>query len=476
MNKIRSLVTVSCALSLGAVVYSCGSFSSNPPGSGGNGGSGSPTGNGGSSGDQTGSGGSGSPTGSGGSGNPTGSGGSGNPTGNGGSGNPTGSGGSGNPTGSGGATGNGGATGTGGAAGTGGAPAGGAPCDILNAAGNTCVAAHSTVRALYANYTGPLYQVCKGSFRISQPPQFPACTGTTQNIGVVAGGYADFMAQDTFCAGASCTIFVIYDQSPNKNDLWPSPAGGNGRANNPVSATALSTKINGHTVYGVSIQTGTGYRAGCTNCVVGTPKGTATGDAAETEYMVTSQNNKQRGDIEGCCFDYGNAETNSNDDGNGTMEAVYFGGGVAWGTGSPGGHTNGPWVMADLENGLYAGWVVGPPATDQNISSNIRLPFNFVTGMVVGDTRDKNSGRGRFAIYGSDATTGNLTTLYDGVRPTKTGYVPMAKQGSIILGTGGDNSNAGTGNWFEGVMATGAATLQTLNAVQANIVAAKYGK
>jgi len=44
------------------------------------------------------------------------------------------------------------------------------------------------------------------------------------------------------------------------------------------------------------------------------------------------------------------------------------------------------------------------------------------------------------------------------------------------MGTGGDNSASGTGQWFEGVMASGAATLATCNAVQANIVAARYGK
>ena len=33
------------------------------------------------------------------------------------------------------------------------------PCDILGAAGNPCVAAHSTVRALYGAYEGPLYNV-----------------------------------------------------------------------------------------------------------------------------------------------------------------------------------------------------------------------------------------------------------------------------------------------------------------------------
>ncbi|KAG5915040.1 hypothetical protein E4U42_000172, partial [Claviceps africana] len=33
------------------------------------------------------------------------------------------------------------------------------PCDIYAAGGTACVAAHSTTRALYAAYTGPLYQV-----------------------------------------------------------------------------------------------------------------------------------------------------------------------------------------------------------------------------------------------------------------------------------------------------------------------------
>ena len=35
------------------------------------------------------------------------------------------------------------------------------PCDILVAAGNPCVAAHSTVRALYGGYTGHLYEVAR---------------------------------------------------------------------------------------------------------------------------------------------------------------------------------------------------------------------------------------------------------------------------------------------------------------------------
>ena len=66
----------------------------------------------------------------------------------------TGSGGAGGSSGTGGAGGSG--TGTGGAGGSG---TGSRPCDIY-AAGNTpCVAAHSTVRALFGSYSGNLYQV-----------------------------------------------------------------------------------------------------------------------------------------------------------------------------------------------------------------------------------------------------------------------------------------------------------------------------
>jgi hypothetical protein len=342
----------------------------------------------------------------------------------------------------------------------------GTPCDIFGSTGNRCVAAHSTTRVVYPSYSGPLYQVCKGTFTAGPNS---CMSGMTLDIGSV-GGYADAASQDAFCTGGTCTISVIYDQSPMKNDLKPSPAGGmKATPDNPANATALKTTLNGHPVYGVFIKVGVGYRAGCTGCGVVTARGTATGDQPETEYMVTTQT----GLINGCCFDYGNAETDSHDDGNGTMEAVYFGGGVVWGTGSPGGHGNGPWVMADLENGLFAGWENNQ---DQSISGNTPLKYAFVTAVVVGDTAAQNAGKGRFALYGGDATSGPLKTMYDGVRPAKSGYNPMQKQGSIILGTGGDNSNGDGGQWFEGVMASGAAAVATVNALQANIVAAGYGK
>src|ERR1035438_8282546 len=77
------------------------------------------------------------------------------------------------------------------------------PCDIYAAAGTPCVAAHSTTRALYASYNGPLYQVVRES------------DGKTLNIGIVqpsatdAGPYADAAAQDAFCKNTMCFIKVI---------------------------------------------------------------------------------------------------------------------------------------------------------------------------------------------------------------------------------------------------------------------------
>ena len=41
--------------------------------------------------------------------------------------------------------------------------------------------------------------------------------------------------------------------------------------------------------------------------------------------------------------------------------------------------------------------------------------------------------------------SGKLKSLYDGVRPQHNNYNPMKLQGSIILGTGGDDSDGATG-------------------------------
>jgi len=344
---------------------------------------------------------------------------------------------SGGQVGSGGTTGSGGTPGTGGKTGSGGTTASGnGVCDIF-AAGNTpCVAAHSTVRALLGAYSGNLYQVTRASDK------------TTKDIGVLSpGGVADSAPQDTFCMGTTCTITIIYDQSGKNNHLTQAPIGQrNTTAPKESDATALPFTISGHKVYGVHIPVGYGYRIDKTT-------GVATGDLPETEYMVTSGTFFNAS----CCFDYGNAETTNHDDGAGTMEAVYFGNWTSQGKGGGAG----PWVMADMENGVYAQASFAANAADTSQTSP------YVTAMVIGRS-------GSFALMGGSAQTATLTSFYDGVRPN--GYNPMKKQGAIVLGTGGDGTDTAQGDFYEGVMTSGAASTATAQAVQANIAAAGYGK
>ena len=311
---------------------------------------------------------------------------------------------------------------------------GNGPCDIYANDGGPCVAAHSTVRALYAAYDGPLYQVKKAD-------------GTTKDIGLLApGGFANSADQDTFCGVDACTISIIYDQSGRGNNLTSAPAGGaKTTPDNEANAKTLTATFNGHKVYGVHIVPGVGYRnnGACD---------TATGDDAETEYMIVD------GAVHngGCCFDYGNMERNSRDNGEGTMEAVYYGTCTIWGKGGG----SGPWVMGDLENGLWAGNI-------SPFNANMPVTSSYVTAMVKGD----KAGTNHWTIKIGDAQSGMLTTPFDGQRPSSR-YNPMRKEGAIGLGTGGDNSNGAIGNFFEGVMTAAYSTSTADDAVQANIVSA----
>ncbi|CAH0034061.1 unnamed protein product [Clonostachys rhizophaga] len=314
------------------------------------------------------------------------------------------------------------------------------PCDIYASGGTPCVAAHSTTRALYSSYTGALYQVKRGS------------DSTTTNVAPLsAGGVANAATQDSFCSGTTCLITIIYDQSGRGNHLTQAPPGGfqgpeaNGY-DNLASATGAPVTLNGQKAYGVFVSPGTGYRNNNAN-------GIATGDAAEGMYSVLDGTHYNSG----CCFDYGNAETSSKDTGNGHMEAIYFGTSTAWGSGSG----NGPWLMADLENGLFSGVSSGYNSGDPSITSR------FFTAVVKG-------GPNLWALRGGNAASGSLSTYYSGIRPTASGYNPMSKEGAIILGIGGDNSVSAQGTWYEGVMTSGYPSDATENSVQANIVAAKY--
>ncbi|HEX7306663.1 arabinofuranosidase catalytic domain-containing protein [Lentzea sp.] len=318
------------------------------------------------------------------------------------------------------------------------------PCDIYASGGTPCVAAHSTVRALYGSYNGNLYQVRRSS------------DNTTRNITVqAAGGKADAAAQDAFCAGTACIVTVVYDQSGRGNDLWyqgSSVVPGSPQSR-PASATSEALTVGGTKAYSLYINPGNSYWRD------GHLTGVPTGSAPEGMYMVTSGTHVNGG----CCFDYGNSETTRKADAAGAMDAINFST-QCWFGGCQG---TGPWVQADLEWGLF-------PGGSQSWNPNQRaFPNKFVTAML------KNNGTTRFSLKGGNAQSGAITTLWDGSLPP--GYSPMKKQGAIILGSGGDcckpdgGANLSAGTFYEGAMVAGYPSDATENAVQANIIAAGYG-
>ncbi|WP_041833574.1 arabinofuranosidase catalytic domain-containing protein [Actinoplanes sp. N902-109] len=324
----------------------------------------------------------------------------------------------------------------------GGSGGGTGPCDLYANGGTPCVAAHSTVRALYSAYRGNLYQVRRAS------------DNTTRAIGVLSGGTADAAAQNTFCAGTTCVITVVYDQSGRGNDLWyqGSSVVPGSSSSRPAVATSESLSIGGSAAYSLYINPGNSYWRD------GHLTGVPTGSAPEGMYMVTSGTHVNNG----CCFDYGNSETTRKADAAGAMDAINFGT-QCWFGGCSG---SGPWVQADLEWGLYPG---GSSSWNPNQRA---FTSKFVTATL------KNNGTSRFAMKGSNAQSGSLTTLWDGGLPP--GYSPMRKQGAIILGSGGDcckpggGANLSAGTFYEGAIVAGYPSDATENAVQANIVAAGY--
>jgi non-reducing end alpha-L-arabinofuranosidase len=320
-------------------------------------------------------------------------------------------------------------------------PAGTLPCDLYAAGGTPCGTAHSTTRALYASYNGPLYQVQRSSDK------------TYKDIGLLsAAGYADSATQDSFCANTSCTITKIYDQTSYHNDM-PISWGGLWKGSGPngsdsgADAKALPLTANGHKVYGIKIDPGMGYR-------VDNAKGVPTGAQPEGVYMVTSSN--YTSGI--CCFDYGSGVNSHTDAGNGTMNAIYWGT-ACWFKNCVG---TGPWVEADLENGMYH-----TNTGSNRDSTNQGVHFPFVSAWL------KENGTSNFTLKYGNANSGGLTKPYSGPLPAN-GYSPMRIGNSILLGTGGDNSPYGKGYFFEGAVTIGYPADAVEDAVQADITSAAY--
>jgi hypothetical protein len=290
-------------------------------------------------------------------------------------------------------------------------------------------------RALYAAYSGKLFQVRRAS------------DGKTQDIGVTAaGGSVDMAALNTFCSGTTCSVSLLYDQSGISNDLPQATP-----ANQPTIAY-WSTSDGAKLPMAVTVSKQWLRNRTATKKI-------PTGSASQTEYFVVHGNyfNSK------CCYDYGNMETTIHDDGAGTMSALYFGSSTDWTKGAG----TGPWGMTDYENGLFAGAVKDPGGTNPNYPSLAYPGNNLITVLT------KSNGTTSWALKAGNAATGPLNTYWNGALPS--GYSPLKQQGGLSLGEGGDGSNLGSGAFSEGVVIAAVTSDATDDLIQANLVSV-YGR
>jgi len=347
---------------------------------------------------------------------------------------------------------------------------GAGPCDIYAAASTPCVAAYSMVRALSSTYTGPLYQVRAGA---PSPLENTGTGGQTQDIGILANGFADTATQIAFCANQTCTVSVLYDQSGQGNNLTVAKAGCYGCDFAPPdtactddfesNATGASLTVGGNAVYGLYMEDREGYR---NNQAINTPEG----EAEMGAYSVVAGTGTRQQVLPGCCWNFGIASRDNCFGPTGMMASLMFGRGY-WGEGAG----NGPWFMGDFEAGVWAGGTAGrfpnegtgdpgePWPVNQN---NPSMTMNYAFGLL--KTRPNN-----YALRMGDAQQGDLTTAYDGQTPATLARWQM--EGGILLGIGGDNSNHGSGTFFEGVITAGRPSDATDEAVFRNVQAAGYG-
>jgi hypothetical protein len=350
------------------------------------------------------------------------------------------------------------AGGTGGSTGTG--TGADLPCDILEKASSPCVGAYGMVRKIYKAYEGPLYQV-----------RSKANTSNTKDVTMLSDGYADIKVQDDFCASGGCTVSKLFDQSPKGNHLvltpnvcWLSNNGQFGPKCNASSGAvqhesdiSKNPKINvgGHPVYGLHTENGQGN---CYRVIKG--NGTATGEDPEFMYAVMDVTQW----TPWCCYDFGNAESTGQPDFYSSMEAIYFGNATMWGKGAG----NGPWFSCDYELVISPG---GTKVAESIPAITSNLIKKYATFMLKGYKGD------HIALKYADAQKPGLTTQWDGARARENAsQAPvMHKQGSIILGSGGDGSFLGKGNFFEGAITAGVSEDKAVDeAIAASVYSAGY--
>jgi hypothetical protein len=365
---------------------------------------------------------------------------------------------------------NGGSSGTAGAGASAGASTGGAgvggssgstlPGDVAKAAGTPFVAAHAMTRALFASYTGPLFK----ALRVSDQQQ--------KDIGSVAGtGLVDVAALNTFCAGTSCKVTTLYDQSGNGNDMWRAddPTMNQPGTNRPCDLMDIQYwQMSDGTKVPIAVETGAMWKS-TSQCLRNRDKtkNMPTGASPETEYAIFHAQYLNNN----CCFNYGNTGNAIHYSGPGTLSALNFSKITFWSQGSG----NGPWPMVDFETGVYAGNTAkcgsGVPSTVTCTATgdnpNPSVTFDIVT------TLFKHNGVNHWALKTGNAKAGALSVNID-LASLPMGYSPLKQEGGLGLGEGGAGDSNGTGGFSEGGVIASETSDATDSAIQQSIVSV-YG-
>ena len=115
---------------------------------------------------------------------------------------------------------------------------------------------------------------------------------------------------------------------------------------------------------------------------------------------------------------------------------------------------------------------VNPDPNDKYCADLPSISWRFVTATADGEPHHWRS-------MGGNAQGGDLQIMYDGgrIQNPRSSYDPMRKQGAILLGNGGDNSNGSSGTFYEGAMTAPGTfpTIETNQKVQANVVLKALG-
>jgi len=344
--------------------------------------------------------------------------------------------------------------------------------------------------------------------------------------------------QDAFCSRTDCTIRRIYDQSPRGNHLDTAPPGGMvHQADSGVNATAEKVLVGGHPVYAARFVPGNGYRNDKTSGVaVGDEAETmymVTSGKYFNDQCCFDYGNAEIDDLDDGAATmeaiyFGNANTGMNHGGAGKgpwimadMENALWGADVFQSNEEPiaydyvtamvkGDVSSQPGSAGEYLIGTdFGGNDIAPcresgcvlPAQSTHLDCERKCnastdcsgyvfaeascsgksgPICWTKGKL--DSPAQSSCRnsrmmkgyvpGHWAIKGGNAQSGELKVYWDGKRAP--GYAPMKKQGAIVLGIGGDNSNWAQGSFYEGVITQGYSSDAADAAVQANIVAAGY--